>query len=145
MSKYGWEKGQSLGSSQTGLITPLIARPDRQKKGTGTILNRNKRREDYGEQGKMSRCVVLGNVVDPGEVDEELVDEIGGECREKYGEVERMRVVEGEGDVVKVFVLFTSELSALRGVNGLNGRLFGGRTIKAAFYDEDKFEAGDFK
>ena len=30
-------------------------------------------------------------------------------------------------EAVRVFVLFTSELSALRGVNTLDGRLFGGR------------------
>ena len=59
--------------------------------------------------------------------------------------------------MVRVFVLFTSELSALRGVNALNGRLFGGRTyapftlrvlmyrIKARFYDVDKFEGSDFR
>ena len=81
----------------------------------------------------MSRCVVLANVVAPGEADEELVEEIGGECRQKYGEVERVRVLEGDGGEVRVFVLFTSELSALRGVNGLNGRLFGGRTYGSPF------------
>lgn len=47
--------------------------------------------------------------------------------------MERIRVVENpvasnEDEIVRVFVLFTSELSALRGVNALDGRLFGGRT-----------------
>jgi len=45
--------------------------------------------------------------------------------------VERIRVVKSqervEEEQVRVFVLFTSELSALRGVNALDGRLFGGR------------------
>jgi len=45
--------------------------------------------------------------------------------------VERIRVVEDpkarNEEAVRVFVLFTSELSALRGVNALDGRLFGGR------------------
>ena len=133
MSKYGWQKGQGLGADSTGLVTPLIAKPSKEKKGSGQIINRNKRHADYGEQGKMSRCVVLANVVAPGEADEELVEEIGGECRQKYGEVERVRVLEGDGGEVRVFVLFTSELSALRGVNGLNGRLFGGRTYGSPF------------
>lgn len=31
----------------------------------------------------MTRCIVLANVVGIDEVDEDLVDEIGGECREK--------------------------------------------------------------
>ena len=83
MSKYGWEKGQALGNSQAGLVTPLIAKADKDRKGTGVILNRNKVVEDYGPMGKMTRCIVLFNVVGLGEVDEELVDEIGGECRQK--------------------------------------------------------------
>ena len=135
MSKYGWQKGQSLGSTSTaGLVTPLVMKPDKDRKGTGIILNKNKIKEDYGPFGKQTRCIVLFNVVGVGEVDEELVDEIGGECREKYGEVERVRVVEDKAagrrdeERVRVYVLFTSELSALRGVNGLDGRLFGGRT-----------------
>jgi splicing factor 45 len=129
MSKYGWQKGQSLGSTSTGLVTPLIMKADKDRKGTGTILNRNKVSEDHGPLGKMSRCIVLSNVVGKGEVDEDLVDEIGSECRQKYGEVERVRVIEDGkvDDEVRVYVLFTSELSALRGLNSLNGRLFGGR------------------
>jgi splicing factor 45 len=134
MSKYGWQKGQSLGTTaSSGLVVPLVMKADKDRKGTGVILNRNKAHEDYGPRGKMTRCIVLCNVVGIGEVDEELVDEIGGECREKYGEVERVRVVEEaererEEERVRVYVLFTSELSALRGVNALDGRLFGGRT-----------------
>ena len=84
MSKYGWEKGQSLGStSSAGLVTPLLMKVDKEKKGTGVIVNRNKTVEDHGPFGKMSRCIVLGNVVAPGEVDDELVQEIGEECRSK--------------------------------------------------------------
>jgi splicing factor 45 len=151
MSKYGWQKGQSLGSTPTaGLITPLIAKLDKDRRGTGTIINRNKTVEDHGPFGKMTRCIMLINMVDVGEVDEELIEEIGQECRSKYGEVERVRVVEDvrgkvEEEQVRVFVLFTSELSALRGVNGLDGRLFGGRKIKARYYDAERFEAGDFR
>lgn len=83
MSKYGWEKGQSLGASTQGITTPLVMKADKDRKGTGIILNKNKVVEDHGTFGKMTRCIVLSNVVGPGEVDEELPDEIGSECREK--------------------------------------------------------------
>ena len=84
MSKYGWQKGHSLGSTpSSGLVTPLVMKADKDRKGAGIILNRNKIVEDHGPFGKMTRCVVLANVVGLGEVDEELVDEIGSECREK--------------------------------------------------------------
>lgn len=47
--------------------------------------------------------------------------------------MERVRVFEdrnyrNDEEAVRVFVLFTSELSALRAVNALDRRLFGGRT-----------------
>jgi splicing factor 45 len=52
--------------------------------------------------------------------------------------VERIRVVEDptarKEEAVRVFVLFTSELSALRGVNALDGRLFGGRKYDSPLY-----------
>jgi splicing factor 45 len=84
MSKYGWQRGQSLGSTPTaGLVTPLIAKIDKDRKGTGKIINRNKIVEDHGPFGKMTRCIMLSNMVAPGEVDEDLIEEIGEECRNK--------------------------------------------------------------
>jgi hypothetical protein len=84
MSKYGWQKGQSLGSTPTtGIVTPLQIKPDKDRKGTGIILNKNKIIEDHGPHGKMTRCIILTNVIGINEVDEDLVDEIGSECREK--------------------------------------------------------------
>ena len=61
MSKYGWQKGQSLGSTPTtGLITPLQIKADKERKGTGIILNKNKIVEDHGPKGKMTRCIRFG-------------------------------------------------------------------------------------
>jgi splicing factor 45 len=84
MSKYGWEKGQSLGATPTqGLVTPLLMKVDKDRKGAGVIINKNKQVEDHGPFGKMSRCIMMWNVVGRGEVDEDLVEDIGQECREK--------------------------------------------------------------
>jgi splicing factor 45 len=44
-----------------------------------------------------------------------------------------------------VFVKFTSQLSALRAVNALEGRIFNGNAIVARFYDKGKFEEGIYQ
>lgn len=43
-----------------------------------------------------------------------------------------------------VFIKFTSQLSALRAVNALEGRIFNGNTIIARFFDAEKFDQGFF-
>ena len=47
-------------------------------------------------------------------------------------------------DALPVFVKFTSQLSALRAVNALEGRLFNGNVITARFFDAERFERGDY-
>ncbi|EPQ63059.1 hypothetical protein BGT96224_47B [Blumeria graminis f. sp. tritici 96224] len=72
------------------------------------------------------------------------MQEIGDECADKYGRVERVYIHRSDA-TAKVFVKFTSQLSALRAVNALEGRIFNGNTIAAQFYDAECFEAGDFQ
>lgn len=59
--------------------------------------------------------------------------------------MERVKVVEDRkqpaDEAVRVFVLFTSELSALRGVNSLNSRLFGGRKYVHPYAQTDLLES----
>jgi len=102
-----------------------------------------------GTGGKSSRCLVLKNMVGPEDVDSELEGEITDEAS-KYGLVERVVIYqekqsERPGDVVvKIFILFQSSDQAQKAITTLNGRWFGGRQIKAGFYDEKKFLAEDF-
>ncbi|OLL24319.1 DNA-damage-repair/toleration protein [Neolecta irregularis DAH-3] len=137
MSKYGWTPGTGLGASSNGIINPLAAKIDKGKKGSGTIIDRNEKsyEEKYGKFGKMNRVICLENVIEPGQVDEDLAGEIGGEC-EKYGVVERVSISE-DGPEVKIFVFFVDQLAALQAVNSLNGRIFGGREIRARFAIEE--------
>ncbi|KAK7205810.1 hypothetical protein BZA70DRAFT_142910 [Myxozyma melibiosi] len=142
LSKYGWTPGTGLGASSTGITKALRFSADNKKAGHGRIVDKNEKRDDEGRFGKMSKVVVLREVVDADEADEELAGEIGTECDAKYGTVERVYVNEGGAPRVDVYVRFTSELSALRAVNGLDGRLFSGTNIVARFYDEYEFEQG---
>lgn len=46
--------------------------------------------------------------------------------------------------IVKIFVEFQKVEDAESAKNALDGRWFGGRTIQANIYDEDKYRAQDY-
>ncbi|MCJ1292661.1 hypothetical protein MMC34_004214 [Xylographa carneopallida] len=167
MSKYGWTKGSGLGASGSGIVNPLRVQVEKQKKkpdsegggfvgpgGRGKIIGGKKKvgndaEAEGGKFGAMSEVVILRGMVDGMDLDAELDDgglmqEIGEECGDKYGRVERVFIDRSTPTSAPVFVKFTSQLSALRAVNALEGRIFNGNTITARFFDTDKFEKGIF-
>ncbi|CCJ28228.1 unnamed protein product [Pneumocystis jirovecii] len=149
MKKYGWEKGKGLGASNDGIVNPLVVKHSKDRKGTGSIINKNRSYEKTGKFGKMSKVILLTNVSELETLDDDLSQEIGDECNKSYGKVERCFVYKNinsslTSDIVRVFVLFTDAISALRAVNALDGRLFGGKEINVRFYDIDKFENGQY-
>lgn len=95
-----------------------------------------------------SKVVVLRNMVGPGEVDEELQPEVVEECA-KYGEVVKVIIYEFpqgaqvEEESVRIFVEFQRVESAIKALVDLNGRFFGGRTVRGAFFNLDKFRRLD--
>lgn len=92
-----------------------------------------------------SRVVLLLNMVARGDVDEELEGETAEECG-KYGRVLKCTVFESpnapDHEAVRIFVKFESVLSAQAAAAELNGRMFGGRAVKAGFIDESRFNKG---
>lgn len=170
MSKYGWSKGQGLGAQGTGIINPLYAKAEKRKKKSdaegggfatptamGKILGGNKSKlaqaEEAGKFGAMSEVVRLDGMLDGLDLDEEfereeggIMQEIGEECSEKYGSVQRVYIhrAENEDEQALVFVAFVSQLSALRAVNALEGRIFNGNQIKARFWPKESFDAGQY-
>lgn len=78
------------------------------------------------------RCLCLLNLVSPGEVDDELDDEVRGECS-KFGGVKTVEVKE-LADHVRVFVLFDEAAGAAKAQRALHGRFFGGNQVKAHYY-----------
>jgi splicing factor 45 len=170
MAKYGWSKGQGLGAKGTGIVNPLYAKADVRKKksdadgggfataaGTGKILGGRKAKgateEEQGKFGPMSEVIRLENMLDGMDIDEELsrgeggiMQEIGEECGDKYGTVERVYIHRrSKSGGPMVFVCFVSQLSALRAVNALDGRVFGGNAIAARFWDKERFSRDDFE
>ncbi|CAH0695163.1 unnamed protein product [Spodoptera exigua] len=90
-----------------------------------------------------SKVVLLRNMVGPGDVDEELEPEVKDECNTKYGDVIKVLIFEMPNappdEAVRIFVEFKRIESAIKAVVDLNGRFFGGRQVKAGFYDVEKF------
>ncbi|OCT51678.1 G-patch domain containing protein [Cladophialophora carrionii] len=170
MAKYGWSKGQGLGAQGTGIVNPLYAKADKRKKradaegggyatpaGTGKILGGHKSKtaeaEEEGKFGAMSEVIRLEGMLTGLDLDDELaqgeggiMQEIGEECGDKYGSVERVYIhrPESEEEEALVFVHFVSQLSALRAVNALEGRIFNGNPIRAKFWPKEKFDGGQY-
>jgi len=127
-----------------GFVTPA---------GRGKIISSQKKKAEESKFGPMSEVIILHGMLDGIDLDNELdnsqgggiMQEIGEECNEKYGRVERVFIHRESSDPKPVFVKFTAQLSALRAVNALEGRIFNGNTITARFYDTEKFEKGIYQ
>lgn len=160
MQKMGWKEGQGLGRAGQGMATPLIAKSDG-RAGAGVIVNADARRSAAAAaalanpekrqrtgvaiKGAPTRVVLLRNMVGPGDVDDDLEDEVGNECS-KYGSVQRVIIFEvtepdyPEEQAVRIFIEFDRPEAATKALVDLEGRFFGGRAVRATFYDEGKFE-----
>ncbi|KAL3695894.1 hypothetical protein R1sor_009970 [Riccia sorocarpa] len=160
MARMGWKEGQGLGKQEQGITTPLMAR--KTDKRAGVIVNAGEAKIQQQQQvlqqqqqekkaklgvsisGPPTRVVLLRNMVGPGEVDGELEDEVASECA-KYGTVTRVLIFEiTEPDfpvteAVRIFVQFERAEQATKALVDLDGRFFGGRVVRASFYDVERF------
>jgi hypothetical protein len=85
-------------------------------------------------------------MVSPGEgVDGALEDEVAEECTKLYGHVVRVKIFEPADRAVppRVFVEFEGPAAAARAVVGLGGRLFGGRAVRAKFFDFSRYQRNE--
>lgn len=96
----------------------------------------------FEDEESLTLCFHLK--VGPGEVDDELEDEVGSECA-KYGTVTRVLIFEitepnfPADEAVRIFVQFERSEETTKALVDLDGRYFGGRVVRATFYDEDRF------
>ncbi|KAK2594420.1 hypothetical protein QQS21_007874 [Conoideocrella luteorostrata] len=156
MGKYGWTQGSGLGADESGIVNPLRVQVEKRRKkadadggGWAEPSNRakiigSKRKEEGGKFGIMSNVVVVRNMLEnmpdlEAEIADGLGQEIGEECGEKYGRVERLYI---DRSSRQVFIKFTTQVSALRAVNELDGRNFNGNNILPKFYDPEMFDKG---
>ncbi|XP_072393786.1 splicing factor 45 [Diabrotica undecimpunctata] len=154
MARYGFKEGQGLGRMEQGMASALQV--EKTSKRGGRIIHEKEilvpptidqvtQPPTITEIMKNpSKVVLLKNMVGPGEVDDELEPEVKDECNTKYGPVASVIIHEISNDnpeeCVRIFVEFLRIESAIKAVVDLNGRFFGGRQVKAAFYDTEKFD-----
>ena len=171
MAKHGYKKGQGLGASGTGILNALAVKVQKPPAGAtkktydedgnvtstrpvgggmGKIVGGKKKKGT--EDAKMSSVVRCLHMVDGRDLDYEmgmhgnLIEEIGQGCGEKYGNIERVFVARDAAvnGSVPVFLKFTAQISALRAVAALDGAEWGGNKVEAGFWDEEKFEKGEY-
>ncbi|XP_071358554.1 splicing factor 45 isoform X1 [Trachinotus anak] len=172
MQKYGFKEGQGLGKHEQGLSTALSVEKTSKRGGKiiigdaaekpgsslsgvaetsvgGFAADSSKKTETNPLTEILknpTKVVLLRNMVGRGEVDEDLEGETKEEC-EKYGKVVKCVIFEiadvPDDEAVRIFLEFERVESAIKAVVDLNGRYFGGRVVKACFYNLDKFRVLD--
>lgn len=156
MARYGFKEGQGLGRMEQGMSIALQV--EKTSKRGGRILHEKDimpppapveppKKDDPSITEIMknpSKVVLLKNMVGPGEVDDDLEPEVKDECNTKYGPVTSVIIHEipheNHEEAVRIFVEFQRIESAIKAVVDLSGRFFGGRQVKAHFYDTEKFD-----
>ncbi|XP_065083631.1 splicing factor 45 [Ochlerotatus camptorhynchus] len=168
MARYGFKDGQGLGKQEQGMSMALQV--EKTSKRGGRIVH-EKDISMLPPPGELptsstsaqalpatepsiteimkspSKVVLLRNMVGPGDVDDDLEPEVKDECNTKYGDVvtvvihEMPKVVPEE--TVRIFVEFKRMESAIKAVVDLNGRFFGGRQVRAGFYNQERFDSMD--
>ncbi|XP_060926690.1 splicing factor 45 [Limanda limanda] len=172
MQKYGFKEGQGLGKHEQGLSTALSVEKTSKRGGkiiigdaaekpgssllgvaetfAGGFSADPSKKSDANPLTEIlknpTKVVLLRNMVGRGEVDEDLEGETKEEC-EKYGKVIKCVIFEiaevHDDAAVRIFLEFERVESAIKAVVDLNGRYFGGRIVKACFYNQDKFRVLD--
>lgn len=87
-------------------------------------------------------------MVGRGQVDSDLKEETEEEAA-KLGNLLQVKIFEAAGVAddcaVRIFCEYERKEEATRALLTFNGRAFGGRTVRAKFYSEERFARGDLR
>ncbi|WAR26320.1 SPF45-like protein, partial [Mya arenaria] len=119
MARYGYKEGQGLGKSEQGMSTALFV--EKTSKRGGKIIHERDLPKDTPREVQ-TNANVLRNPT----------------------KVVLLRMPDTtEDESVRIFVEFDRIDSAIKAIIDLNGRYFGGRVVRACFYNLDKFRRLD--
>ncbi|CAK8674961.1 unnamed protein product [Clavelina lepadiformis] len=157
MAKYGFKEGKGLGKDNRGISHALQV--EKTSKRGGKIISSDQIKQQLEEEFEReqqekknvtdllknpTKVICLRNMVGPGEVDADLEAETSEECS-KYGAVIKCLIYEMQSvpddEAIRIFIEFDRMEAAIKALVDLNGRFFGGRTVKASFYDPAKFKS----
>ncbi|KEQ75143.1 hypothetical protein M436DRAFT_31685, partial [Aureobasidium namibiae CBS 147.97] len=163
MEKMGWKKGEGLGKEATGITTILRHEATKRKRkadaegggwaqpaAMGRIVGGKKTKTDtpIDESKAFSLVARFEGMLRDMDVDraieeDNLMQRIG-EKLEEYGRSERVFIDRATG---RVFVKFTSALSAFNAIKASDGTDFlgNGRIVQSTFFNADKFEEGIYE
>ncbi|KAI5203386.1 hypothetical protein E4T39_04236 [Aureobasidium subglaciale] len=163
MEKMGWKKGEGLGKEATGITTILRHEATKRKRkgdaegggwaqpaAMGRIVGGKKTKTDVpiDESKAFSLVARFEGMLRDMDVDraieeDNLMQRIG-EKLEDYGRSERVFIDRASG---RVFVKFTSALSAFNAIKASDGTDFlgNGRVVQSTFFNADKFEEGIYE
>ena len=187
MRKWGYQAGTGLGKRGAGIVAPLVHERTGRRSGiirqgdlSSSLLSTAFRAEvalappplpaaaalqpaPRRPPPSQSRVLLLCNAVLPSGVDDELENEVRGECERLAGGAgegaeaavedvivfvaERLLDADGswraapEHEAVRVFVSFATAAAADSCRLALDGRHFGGRKVAAELFDEERFRS----
>ena len=130
----GMGRGKGRGRGLSNLPAWLVKKQQKESlaKDVEGLASSNEPFRQVKPKMCLSNVVILSNIVAPGDVDDELADEVKEECEKSSGPVISIKVKQAEEkNPVRVFVYFESNDDASKAASLFNGRMFGGRKISA--------------
>ena len=145
LAKMGFSGKGGIGSE--GIATPLV-HSNKGPHGVAAVVlaeESEQVRKAYRRiNGRPSPVLVVTNFVSRVEVEEDDTrcrQELFRECS-KFGAVRTVQVFIEDGDDpygIRVFVVLEKVTTAIRAMEGLDGRQFDGRSVRVEFYDEGQY------
>ena len=104
----------------------------------------NQLKNQIGIMNNPTSVLLLLNMITKDQIDDYIQQETAEECS-KFGLIEKCLIHEMKHDQsIRIFIKYENVSSAKNGMNGLNGRFFGGRIVTAKYYNQETFDQRNY-